>query len=244
MSTRSTRSNCFSFSIPRTILLAAAAALMMAGWAGGLGGCTSSSGSASSASSRGEKIASSYGRTKGHLAASQDQIDQTLNKLSSMRMTDPTNLKNAFAQYKKSVSVLEERGDEARQLAAAMQEDVDVNMMSWQKEMESIKDPAVKTTVQARREAVRSNYDQLKTYAQDARKSYDVFLTDNQDIVKALSINLSGAAVQDLSGKMDRTAADGQALKQKIAAMQRGMDNIAKGQTSSGATAAPAPAMK
>lgn len=212
---------------PVYIVLAAAAAFMV-------GGCASSSG--------GEKLASSYSRTRGHLATSQDQVDQTLTTLNSMRNTDPTNLSNAFKQYKKAVDGLEEKGKEARQLAAGMQENVDVNMMSWQKEMESIEDPSVKATVQSRRDAVRANYDQLKMYAQDARKAYEPFLKDNQDIVKALSISLSPAAVSDLASKMDRTAVDGQALKQKIAAMQRAMDNIARGQAPIGSPSAGAPA--
>ena len=185
------------------------------------GGCASSSG--------GEQLASSYSRTRGHLGESQSQVDQTLATLNSMRMTHPSNLSNAFNQYKKAVTALEEKGKEAKQLAAGMQENVDANMMGWQKEMESIQDPGVQATVQSRRDAVRANYDQLKMYAQDARRAYEPFLADNQDIVKALSINLSPAAVSDLAPKMDRTVADGQALKQTITAMQRAMENIANG---------------
>src|SRR4051794_29681094 len=93
----SARTNPGSYRI--CIVLIAAAAFMAAG------GCASPG-------SRGEKIASSYARTRGHLAASQTQVDQTLGTLNSMRITDPTNLKNAFAQYKKSVVALEEKGDE------------------------------------------------------------------------------------------------------------------------------------
>jgi hypothetical protein len=200
------------------------------------GGCASST-------SGGEKLASSYSRTRGHLAASQDQVDQTLATLNGMRITHSTNLSNAFKQYKTAADGLEEKGKQARQLAADMQENVDLNMMNWQKEMESVQDSTVRTTLESRRNAVRSNYEQAKTYAQDARKAYETFLTDNQDIVKALSINLSPAAVSELSAKMDRTAAAGQALKQKIAAMQQAMDNMAKGQPSVGsAPAAPSAA--
>jgi hypothetical protein len=193
------------------------------------GGCASSSG--------GEQLASSYSRTRGHLAESQSQVDQTLATLSSMRMTHSTNLSNAFDQYKKAVEGLEEKGKEAKQLAAGMQENIDANTMSWEKEMESIQDPGVQATVQSRRDAVRANYDQLKMYAQDARRAYEPFLAGNKDIVKALSINLSPAAVSELASKMDRTTADGQALKQKITAMQRAMENIARGQPPIGSTA-------
>ena len=53
---------------------------------------------------------------------------------------------------------------------------------------------------------------------------------DKADIVKALQMNLSPAAVNSLSASMDKANADGKTLKEKIAAMQRAMDNMAKGQ--------------
>jgi hypothetical protein len=195
---------------------------MMLSVAWATGGCTSTGG--------GEKLAQSFSRTRGFLADSQGQVDETLSRLQALRMTDATNLNNAFSQYKQAVAGLEKKGNEAKQLAAAMQDNMETNTMNWQKEMESIQDPTVKASVESRREAVRSNYDQLKTYAQDARNAYEPFLTDNQDIVKALSMNLSPAAVSGMASKFDRTAADGKTLKQKIAAMQRAMDNITKGQ--------------
>jgi hypothetical protein len=202
------------------VCMVVAAALMA-------GGCTSSTGA-------GEKVAESYSRTRGHLAASQAQIDQTLQTMNSMRITDPTNLNNTFGQYKKSVAALEKKGTEARRIAADLQEHMEMNKLNWQKEMDSISDPNVKATVESRKQAVAANYDQMKVYAQDARGAYDTFLKDNQDIVKALQLNLSPGSVSDLGKSMDKTAADGAALKQKIAAMQNAMTNIAKGQAPSG----------
>ena len=192
-------------------------------WAAMAMGCSSSS-------SSGQKTFESYSRTRGTLATAQTQIDETLTRLNGLRITEPGNLNNAFRQYKDSVARLEETRADAKQLAAAMQENMDMNIMTWQKEMESIQDPGVKATVESRRDAVRSNYEQLKMYAQDARTAYDRFSKDNQDISKALSLNLSPANVSSLGSSIDRTASDGKALKEKIAAMQRAMDNMAKGQ--------------
>ena len=187
------------------------------------GGCASSTGG-------GEKLAESYSKTRVFLNNSQRQVDETLGTLNGLRITNPTNLNNAFNEYKKSVDGLEKKGAEAKNLAASMQDHMDTNVMSWQKEMDQIQDPTVKASVEQRKEAVKSNYDQLKMYAQDARAAYEPFLKDNQDIVQALKINLSPAAVNNLSASMDKANADGKALKEKIAAMQRAMDNIAKGQ--------------
>ncbi len=47
----------------------------------------------------------------------------------------------------------------------------------------------------------------------------------------ALSIDLSPAARSSLAKSMDKTAADGKTLKQKITAMQKALDNIAEGRS-------------
>ena len=189
----------------------------------GLTGCASSTGG-------GEKLAESYSKTRGFLNSSQAQVDDTLTALNGLRITNPTNLSNAFTQYKTSVEALEKKGKEAKNLSATLQDHMDTNVMNWQKEMDQIQDPTVKASVEQRKAAVKSNYEQIKMYAQDARKAYDPFLQDNKDIVKALQMNLSPAAVSNLSPSMDKANADGKTLKEKIAAMQRAMDNIAKGQ--------------
>jgi hypothetical protein len=112
-----------------------------------------------------------------------------------------------------------------------MQENMDMNIKSWQKEMETIEDPTVKASVESRRDAVRSNYELVKMYASEARHAYEPFLQGNRDIVKALSIDLSPAARSSLGKSMDKTAADGKTLKQKITAMQKALDNIAQGRS-------------
>jgi hypothetical protein len=185
-------------------------------------GCASSSG--------GEKTFETYARTRGMLATAQTDVDNTLAALNSLRITEPGNLNNAVRQYKDAVARLEKKRTEAKQLAAGMEENMDMNIITWQKEMDQIQDPEVKASVESRREAVRSNYQQVKMYAQDTRNAYEPFMKGNQDIIKALSMNLSPANVSTLGSAMDRTAANGKTLKDKIAAMQRAMDNIAKGQ--------------
>jgi hypothetical protein len=187
------------------------------------GGCSSSSG--------GQKTFEGFTKTQTSLAAAQNEIDQTLANLNGVRITTPDNLNNAFKQYKQSVDQLEQRGKDAKQLAASMQENMTMNIKSWQKEMETIQDPTVKASVESRREAVRTNYELVKMYASEARHAYEPFLQGNRDIIKALSIDLSPAARSSLGKAMDKTAADGKTLKQKIAAMQKALTNIAQGQS-------------
>src|SRR5687767_7144483 len=77
-------------------------------------GCSSSSG--------GEKTFEGFTKTRASLASAQNDIDQTLAGLNRVRITSPENLNNAFGQYRKSVDQLKQRGKDAKQLAASMQE--------------------------------------------------------------------------------------------------------------------------
>ena len=102
-------------------------------------------------------------------------------------------------------------------------------MRAWQKEMENVQDPQMKSTLEARREAVKTNYKLVRMYADDARKAYEPFLKGNQQLVQALSIDLSPPGVSSLAPSMDKVLADGQMLKQKIEALQRALSNIGHG---------------
>jgi hypothetical protein len=181
-----------------------------------------------SAQSRGEKMVQSFSKTRDMLVRAQSQVDMTLLTLNGLR-ANRGDLGGAFTRYKDSVAQLEKEGTNARRRAEAMKEESDAHIQAWQSEMESIKDPTIKANLQSRREAVRTNFNLVQMYAQDARKAYDPFLRGNKEIVQALSIDLSPAAISGLAPSMDRITAQGKALKEKIAAMQHAMDNMANG---------------
>jgi chromosome segregation ATPase len=185
---------------------------------------------------QGEKMVQSYARTRETLAEAQNQVDTTLFNLTQLRTTHAQDLKNAFRAYKKAVSDLQSEESSAKWQATAMKGNVEENIAAWQREMETLKDPTIKASVQSRREAVRTNYALVRMYADDIRKAYDPFLQGNNEMIRALSIDLSPAALSGLAPAIDRVAADGVNLKQKLAAMQHALDNIANGVSPIGGT--------
>ena len=180
-------------------------------------------------STQGEKMVESFSRTRQLLADSQDQVDMTLIRLKGVRSARGEMLGDAFRQYKQEVTRLQEKGKDSKRRADTMNQEADAHIKAWESEMKDIKDPAIKSSLESRRNAVRSNFKLVQMYAQDARKKYEPFLEGNRQLVQALSIDLSPATINSLSPSMDRVAADGQALKERIVAMQRALDNIAGG---------------
>ena len=177
----------------------------------------------------GEKMVESYEKTREALAESRKHVVQTRASLTSLPGTPPPALKDAYRSYKDAVSKLEKQGADAKRRAASMKEESAAHIKAWQDEMKTIKDPTIKASVGSRREAVRTNFTLIQMYAEDARKAYGPFLQGNKDVVQALSIDLSPASLTSLAPSIDRVAADGEALDQRLWMMQRALDNIANG---------------
>ena len=191
------------------------------------GGCASKS--------QGEKMVKSFSETRRTLAESRAHVGMTLTALQSILTARPDDLEQAFRHYKDAVVRLENEGRDAKGRAKAMKEEADAHIKQWQEEMESIQDPAIKASLESRREAVSRNFKLIQMYAQDVRKAYGPFLQGNKDIVQALSIDLSPAAVTSLATSLDRVLSDGKRLDERLWSMERALDNIANGMSPLGA---------
>ena len=184
-----------------------------------LGGCAS----------QGEKMVQSYAQTRDSVAESTAEVDATIGTLNRLRMTRGEPLNDVFSRYKDQVTKLERQAQTAKSQAQTMKDDQELHIKSWQKEMESITDPTIKASLESRRKAARSNFKLIQMYADDVRKAYEPFISGNQQLVKALSIDLSPAAISSLSPAIDKVMLDGNKLKERLGAMQQGLNNIANG---------------
>jgi hypothetical protein len=180
-------------------------------------------------SSQGERMVQSYEQTRDTLAESRGQVDATLGTLNNLRMTRGEGLKDLFGQYKDQVGKLETQSQTAKWQAKTMKDDQETHIKAWQKEMESINDPMIKASLESRRKAARSNFALVSMYADDVRKAYEPFLSGNKQLVQALSIDLSPAAILSLGPSMDKVMSDGMVLKERMGAMQMALNNIANG---------------
>jgi hypothetical protein len=186
------------------------------------GGCASKT--------QGEKTVQSYMKTRQTLEDARRQVAVTQGSLVNL-LRQPPDLKEAFGRYRDTVGELEKKGADAKRRSQAMKERSDDHIQAWQEEMKTIKDPAIKASLESRQGAVRANFALIQMYAQDARKAYEPFLSGNKDMVQALSIDLSPAGISSLAPSIDRIIGDGKALDNKLWMMQQALDNIANGQS-------------
>ena len=192
-------------------------------------------GSGCASKSQGEKMVQSFAETRRTLGEARAHVGMTLTSLQGVRTARPEDLERAFRHYEDSVVQLENEGRDAKGRAKAMKEEADAHVKQWQEEMETIKDPAIKASLESRREAVSKNFKLIQMYAQDVRKAYGPFLQGNKDIVQALSIDLSPAAITSLQKSLERVMTDGKRLDERLWSMERALDNIAHGMSPLGA---------
>jgi len=190
-------------------------------------------GCSSNDKSPGAKGYHTFQRTKINLSNAQDQVDKTLAAMDQFQYSG--NLNNQFDQYKAEVRKLEEFNKDANWRAQSMKENMDAYMTNWEREMETLTDPGIKASMAARRDAVRANFAQVSAGADEARGAFEPFLQDHQEIVKAMSINLSRPTLPGLQPAMQRAHVDGKTLKSKISAIQQQLNNIERGLGASGA---------
>src|SRR5262245_43559110 len=209
--------------IHRTPLNSASLVLLLAIIGGGVGGCASSS--------KGEKQIQSFIQTRDFLHEARAEVDATIASMNSLRAASPEALSPTYRRFKEALAKVEERAASAKWRAQGMKEQNEEYIRSWQEEMKDINDPMIKASLDARRNAVRSNFTLLQMYGQDVRKAYAPFVSGSKQMVQALSIDLSPAAISSLSGAMDRVTADGDQLTTRIAMMQRALDNMAQGRS-------------
>jgi hypothetical protein len=200
---------------PKTVIAAVTLLLLAAS------GCASST--------HGEKMVQSYTRTKDTVLQTRASVDVTMIALRDLRILPAEHMKDAFRRYKTAIDQLETEAASAKWRATSMGQEQEEHIRAWQEEMKSIKDPSIKSTLQSRQEAVRTNFALIRLYAEDVRKAYGPFVSGNKDIAQALSIDLSPAAAASLAPAMDRVAADGATLQQKLAAIEHALNNIANG---------------
>jgi len=184
---------------------------------------------AGACASHSEKMVQSFGRTRERVASAKGTVDGTLAALNDMRYARADNLSDKFSRYKDAVGKLDQEGTDVKQRAVTLREEADAHVKAWQKEMESVKDPMIRASLESRRDAVRTNYKLVQMYADDARKAYEPCLRRNKEIVQALSIDLSPAGIVSLGPAIDSVMADGTTLSMKLAAMQHALNNIANG---------------
>jgi predicted nucleic acid-binding Zn-ribbon protein len=119
-----------------------------------------------------------------------DSIDDAVKSLERVVNTQPTELKNNFEAYRKSVKDLEDQSQVVKARADEMKAKGDQFFKDWE---------SSKTVSPERRAQLASSYAKIKDDAVVARDAFTPFLNSLKDIDRYLSLDLSLKGVSSMS---------------------------------------------
>src|SRR4051812_1858206 len=114
------------------------------------GGCTPKT--------QGEKMMQSFSETREITNKSRERVGKAMASLQSLRRSRGDTMSDAYRSYKDAVAQLEVEDEELRSQANWVKQDAEAHIKAWEKEMETIQDAQIKSTLQDRQNAVRSNF--------------------------------------------------------------------------------------
>ena len=174
---------------------------------------------------RSGKAVTSLRELRGELGDAQKQVDQVMAAASGVQSAQ--DLKPAYEKYKKEVAETEAVAEDARERSQDMQARAAEYQTKWQAEMSKVSSPELKAAAAERAAKVRGRYATISAKAQDVRAAYQPFMRDLKDLQTYLSNDLTPPAVQAAKPVFDKVQTTGQVLKQKLAALQQELDDVA-----------------
>jgi chromosome segregation ATPase len=176
----------------------------------------------------GKKAIEGFQSVRAALAKAQTQVDQNLVSLNQLA-SGGGDMSKTYATYSKEVDELDKAGKDAAKRAEGMRKNLDAYIQKWQAEVGQMQDPTIKASVTERQNAVKANFDKVRKAGQEARAAYAPFLATLTEIRKALSIDMSSAALPGLKPAFENANKQGATLKQKLAAMDAELEAMLGG---------------
>ncbi len=199
-------------SLSSTLALAAIAAL--------LAGC------ASSGYEKGEKTASHLESTASEIELGKAQVQTTLDTLNDLVQKPSEDLRPQYKAFAKDVSKVvataKRVNAKTEKLAAASQAYAD----QWDEQSATIANADIRARSEARKAKVLASLAQVQAQYQETKANFSPFLSDLQDLDKALSLDLTPAGVDSLKSVVAQANKHGAELAKSLDSLTTGFRDL------------------
>ncbi len=175
-------------------------------------------GCASTGQKRRSKVESSVETTRTGLETAKLSISQTLDTLASLQL-DETVLAEAYPVFQKQVKAVTSGAEKAKKNSIAMQNAGQAKFDAWKLELEGIQDAKLKKISMKQMEDAFAKHEGLLTLLKESGTVMDPFISDLDDIVKYLDLDLSKESIKKISGfngSIRKAAKDGDKVQKWI----------------------------
>lgn len=148
------------------------------------------------------------------------QLDKAEQALSSVSHAQGKDLRKQYESFSKEVNKLEEAQGNATSNIDEMKLTGTEYFSSWDTSIAQMSNPELKQASAERRAKVMKDHDELAATLSEIGRQLQPFMSDLHDLKAFLATDLSPANVDKASEMIQKSQADAQALKDKIAGVQ------------------------
>jgi Protein of unknown function (DUF2959) len=188
-----------------TSLTIAAALAVMAG-------CTSDKGNYQQGAATGAQLVDAAGK----IADGSGSIDATLTSLNDLVNNPQGDLVPKFKKFNDNVTSLQALSDNVKTRFTDARVKGNAYFQDWDAQIATIRSQSIKDASTKRRNAVFSEYNDLKRSYAQTTMSFDPFMSDLKDIQTALSTDLTVGGVGAVKGATVKANSDGTKLKASV----------------------------
>ena len=161
-----------------------------------------------------------------NLVAGKDQVDRTLQSLSSLTDPNTVDLQTAYKNYGMQVDRMKQHAAQTKVDADAMRQTREAYFAKWDQRISQTDNPTIRAEAEATRARLRSGQEKLIADSALAKEAYDPFITDLEDVRKFLTNDVTKDAISVLSPTAKKAQENGKLLKQRIDTLVADLDSI------------------
>ncbi len=148
------------------------------------------------------------------------QLDKTEEALTAVSQAQVKDLKRRYESFSREVKSLEEAQKHATADIDEMRSKGAEYFSSWEESIAQISDPQLKQASMERRSKVMKDHDELAATLSDIGRDLQPFMSNLHDVETFLGTDLSPANVSNASERIQKSRADAQTLKERVARAQ------------------------
>ncbi len=175
-------------------------------------------GCASTGVKRADKLDTSVETTRSGLEQTKVLVNETLDSLATLQL-ESTVLADAYPKFKKDVKAVADAAAQLKKNSAAMQDAAKVKFDAWKAQLETITNEKIKKSSMKQMNAAIAKNEALIKRLKESETVMDPFVSDLNDIVKYLDLDLSKGGFKKISGfngPVKKADKDGQKLQKWI----------------------------
>lgn len=159
-------------------------------------------------------------KTSAHVDKYVTQLDKTEQALSSVSLAQGKDLKKRYESFSTEVKKLEDAQKHTTSDIDQMKSTGTQYFSSWDTSIAQMSNPELRQASTERRSALMKDHDELAATLSDIGRQLQPFMSNLHDLTAFLGTDLSPANVGKAGEMIQKSQADAQALKDKIAGVQ------------------------